>query len=267
VCATLNPGRVSGTDPAARASGNLRDNHRRAAVNGSAHRGPRGRFGSTANISTRQTYRARTSADASVPVRRLALWLPFNQACRHKHEGDSMSGKVWPILFLCGLSSLVGCRRVRNSRNLEVPATVGGDPNLVGPHTTIVEGCLTAADDRFVLTELRPGVPGPRVAARDGEPLAAAPRPTTETYRLVGMHDRLAPLVGRRVQVTGAAEPEKVVDIRESAPATAPRGAPTGTAGSAADSKVATQQSAHIDIHDLQVRSVAPTGDRCDAHE
>jgi hypothetical protein len=178
-----------------------------------------------------------------------------------------MSRRVLPILFLCGLTSPIGCRRVGNSPELEVPATVSGDQNLVRPHTTIVEGCLTAANDRFVLTELRPGVPGPVVAAREGEPLAAAPRPTTEAYRLIGMHDQLAPLVGQRVQVTGAAESEKVVDIRESAPATAPRGAEGGTARPTADSKVRTQESAHIDIHDLQVRSVAPTGDRCDAHE
>jgi hypothetical protein len=178
-----------------------------------------------------------------------------------------MRGRVLPILFLCGLTGAVGCRRVGNSPELEVPATVSGDPNLVGPHTAIVEGCLTGATDRFVLTELRPGVPGPRVAAREGEPLAAAPRPTTEAYRLVGMHDQLAPLVGQRVQVTGAAESEKVVDIRESTPATARRGAQGATAGSAAESKVATEQSAHIAIHDLQVRSVAPTGDPCDAHE
>jgi hypothetical protein len=188
-------------------------------------------------------------------------------AAGRQNERISMSGNVWPILFMCGLSSLVGCRRARNSPDLEVPATVSGDPNLVGPHTIIVDGCLTAADGRFVLTELRPGVPGPRVAARDGEPLAAGPRPTTETYRLVGMHDQLAPFVGQRVEVAGAAEPEKVVDVRESSPATAPRGAQTGTSGSAGDSKVATGQSAHIEIHDLQVRSVEPTGDRCGAHD
>ena len=177
-----------------------------------------------------------------------------------------MSGRVVGLLFMCGLS-MVACRRVRNSPDLEVPATVSGDPNLVGAHTTIVEGCLTAASDRFVLTELRPGVPGPRVAARDGTPLAAAPRPTTEAYRLVGMHDQLAPLVGQRVEVTGAAETEKVVDVRESAPATGPRAAKAGTSASTADSKVASEQSAHIEIHDLQVRSVEPTGDRCDEHQ
>jgi hypothetical protein len=139
---------------------------------------------------------------------------------------------------------------------------VYGDENLVEPRFVIVEGCLTASDDRFVLTELEGGVPGPRVAQRSGERPWAEPEPTTEAYRLVGMEDDLRRLVGRRVAVTGEAEPEKVVDLRRSSPPVRQDPLPeVGTSG--LDPKISTVGTARIEISDLQVRSAVSTGDSC----
>jgi hypothetical protein len=139
---------------------------------------------------------------------------------------------------------------------------VYGDENLVPPRAVIVAGCLTAAGDRFVLTELERGVPGPKVAERTGERPWAANEPTTETYRLVGMEEQLEPLVGRRVEITGEAEQEQVVDTREISPPVPP---PTEQQNEspAGQPIVSTIGTTRIEISDLRVRSVRPSGDRC----
>jgi hypothetical protein len=87
----------------------------------------------------------------------------------------------------------------------------------------------------------------------------AEEEPTTESYRLVGAEPHLGPLVGQLVKVTGSAEPERVVDVRESA--VGPRPTPAGTAGS--DARISTQATTRIEISDLQVSSVAPLGEPC----
>ena len=143
----------------------------------------------------------------------------------------------------------VGCGRTEERAALEEPATVQDRDSNAPAKTMTVDGCLTAAGDRFVLTQLDKGVAG-------GEA-------ETETYRLVGMEEQLRPLVGQHVEVTGTAEAEQVVDIRESSPppATAPGGQPRGTSG--AEPQVSTVQSTQLAVSDLRVSSVRGRGDQC----
>jgi hypothetical protein len=151
---------------------------------------------------------------------------------------------------------------------LEVPPTVYGDENLVPPRLVIVQGCLTASGDRFVLTALEPGVRGPIAARRYGKRLWAKDKPTTEAYRLVGADDSLRPLVAQRVAIIGESEPEQVVDVRESSPGVerqipfdpqTPQ--PVGTSG--LEPRVSMIQTTRIEIYDLKVRSVRAIGERC----
>ena len=144
---------------------------------------------------------------------------------------------------------------------VEVPATVRGDENLVPARLVTVEGCLTASGDRFVLTDLERAVAAPDVSQRDGSAPAAAPEPTTETYRLVGSDARLRDLIGRRVEVSGEAEPEKVVDLRRSSPPMEPRN--DGGADVSPDPTVGIVESARIEISDLRVVSVSDAGAPC----
>lgn len=144
-----------------------------------------------------------------------------------------------------------------------------GDENtLVRPRPISVEGCLTASGDRFVLTQLGSDAQNAPASRQPTEPPVEPPNPTTETYRLVGMDNELRPLVGQRVRITGEAEPEQVVDLRSSAPPGPPAPADrqaTGTTGR--HPQVGTIETAHIEINDLQVRSVSATGERCIAAE
>jgi len=139
---------------------------------------------------------------------------------------------------------------------LEPAPTVLGDRNPVRPSPVTVEGCLTASGDRFVLTQL----------THDAAAEPGASQPGTEAYRLVGMEDELRPHVGKRVRITGEAEPEQVVDVRQSSP---PADAnPAGTAGSPRtpqrpEAEVETTETARIEINDLQVRSVSATSEAC----
>lgn len=166
------------------------------------------------------------------------------------------------LLWLALAIVVVGCDRSEPRSTLEDKPTVSGDSNLTGPRPVIVEGCLTASGDRFVLTELDRGTQGPRVAAREGERPAAEEEPTTESYRLIGMHDELRPLVGQRVEITGASEPENMVDVRESSPPRDARGGrATGTFGT--EPRVSTVQTTRLEISDLRVKSVRGTGAAC----
>jgi hypothetical protein len=163
---------------------------------------------------------------------------------------------------LCIVVSAACGRQADETSVLEAEPTVYGDENLVPPRLIIAEGCLTAAGDRFVLTELEGGVPGPTVADRSGARPWAANEPTTEIYRLVDMEKRLRPLVGQRVEITGEAEPEQVVDTREISPWVTPLNErPIGTADR--EPHVSAITTTRIEISDLRVRSVRPTGDRC----
>lgn len=111
------------------------------------------------------------------------------------------------------------------------------------PEPAIVEGCLTAADDRFVLTQLR--------GEQEGT------RPTTETYQLINADDELRPHVGRVVRVSGEAEAPDVANLREAVPNISE---PAGTSG---DAEVSTQESTRLEVARMRVISVTPTGDGC----
>ena len=115
--------------------------------------------------------------------------------------------------------------------------------NGARPEPTIVEGCLTAAGDRFVLTQLR------------GED--AGVRPTTETYQLINADDQLRPHVGQQVRVSGEAEAPAVTNLREPVPNVSQ---PAGTSG---DAEVTTQESTRLEAARMRVISVTPTGDGC----
>jgi hypothetical protein len=132
------------------------------------------------------------------------------------------------------------------------------DTHLVNPKITIARGCLTGDGGRFVLTNLDHAAPAPGTEKSEStaEPIAA-----TESYRLVGMDDRLRNFVGQRVEVTGDSQPEGVVDLVSATPAAAPGNGTTGTSGS--DAKVSTASRARVEIHELRVNSVNPLGDKC----
>ena len=113
----------------------------------------------------------------------------------------------------------------------------------VRPEPAIVEGCLTAADGRFVLTQLRGS--------------ESDVRPTTETYQLINADDQLRPHVGRQVRISGEAEAPDVANLREPVPNTTQ---PAGTSGGA---EVSTQESTRLEVARMRVTSVTPTGDGC----
>ena len=158
----------------------------------------------------------------------------------------------WCAVGLCVAVS--ACNRPSSNESaLEAEPTVLGDKDIVPPRPITVEGCLTAAGDRLVLTELK---------SEDANSDSAAP--TTESYRLVGMEENLRPHVGKRVRITGESEPEQVVDVRESTPPAPAAGQqPAGTAGS--EPQVETTETTRIEVNDLQVRSVSPTSESCTA--
>jgi hypothetical protein len=113
------------------------------------------------------------------------------------------------------------------------------------PEPAVVEGCLTASGDRFVLTQLR---------SSD----AASPT-TTETYQLVNADEQLREYVGRQVRISGEAEAPSVATLQEQAPAP---NTPAATTGGA---EVSTQESARLETARMSVTSVTPTGDECAA--
>jgi hypothetical protein len=149
-----------------------------------------------------------------------------------------------------------GCSREKTTTFDDSSKTAGS--KLVNPKITIARGCLTGDGGQFVLTNLDQAAPASSAEKPEsaGEPLA-----TTESYRLVGMDDRLRSFVGQRVEVTGDSQPEGVVDLVSATPAAAPNSGTTGTSGS--DAKVSTASHARVEIHELRVNSVIPLGDKC----
>lgn len=112
------------------------------------------------------------------------------------------------------------------------------------PAALMVTGCLTAADGRYVLTELS----GDR-------------QPTTEAYQLTNADEQLRPHVGKQVRVNGEAEPARVAEVRESTPS-----APAGTAGqqtTANQPAVSTETRTRLETRTMSVTSVTPTGQDC----
>lgn len=123
-------------------------------------------------------------------------------------------------------------------------ARVETDEPTGRPAPIMVTGCLTAADGRFVLTELS----GDR-------------QPTTEAYQLTNADEQLRPHVGKQVRVNGEAEPARVAEVRESTPT-----APAGTAGQQTTTNqpaVSTETRTRLETRTMSVTSVTPTGQDC----
>jgi hypothetical protein len=130
------------------------------------------------------------------------------------------------------------------------------------PETLVTEvGCLSGSGDEFVLTDLDAIGPG-------------TPRPITEAFLLSGSDRELKAQVGRRVRVTGEADPAKVVNVRVLQPMVRVRrantvvvndrtDAPSPGSGEHLEPKVGVGQQLRLEVRHLQVRSVEPTGDEC----
>jgi hypothetical protein len=137
------------------------------------------------------------------------------------------------------------------------PQDVATNPADV-PAPIIETGCLTGSEGRFVLTDL--------------EPSGATEVASTETYQLVGRDDQLREHVGKRVRISGEAEPAQVAETREVTPSAPPATTGTGTAGTRgraeepagdAEPQVTTQAQTRLEVRTLRVASVTPTGDDC----
>ena len=129
-------------------------------------------------------------------------------------------------------------------------AAVETDEPTGRPVALSVTGCLTAADGRYVLTELS----GDR-------------QPTTEAYQLTNADEQLRPHVGKQVRVNGEAEPARVAEVRESTPTTP--ATPAGTAGQQTTTNqpaVSTETRTRLETRTMSVTSVTPTGQDCPTH-
>ena len=158
-----------------------------------------------------------------------------------------------------GLGLIAACgggnREATDRENTTVAnAPVETDEPTGRPAPMSVMGCLTAAEGRYVLTELTGDTKAPGGPAQ----------PTTETYQLTNADEMLQPHVGKQVRVTGEAEPARVAEVRETTPS-APA-APAGTAGqqgTANQPAVSTETRTRLETRRMSVTSVTPTGDNC----
>ncbi|PYR69661.1 MAG: hypothetical protein DMF88_05315 [Acidobacteria bacterium] len=115
------------------------------------------------------------------------------------------------------------------------PATAGA----VAPVS--IDGCLSVSGDRFMLTSLD----------KDAS--------KTMVYQLMNANDQLRNLVGKKVRVTGEAQPTQSAEVRQVTPP-----APAATSGTSnAEPKVSTVEDTKLDVHKMTVASVAATGDTC----
>lgn len=168
----------------------------------------------------------------------------------------------FPFVLMVALSLGVGCNRPTTEKSADVVKDPSAS-NVPNAKIATVRGCLTGSNGQFVLTSLEHGATDQQVAEKTGQPSTAEPVPTTESYRLIGMDEKLGPLVGQRVSVSGIAAPEQVVDMVSATPANPPT-TPGGTAGTTGtEGKVETASRARVEIHDLRVSSVTPLGDKC----
>lgn len=147
---------------------------------------------------------------------------------------------------LCAGVLAVGCGRTdRVDDNRDA---AGNDADFTASAPIVETGCLTAADNRYVLTAL--------------ETTQDAGAPQTELYQLIGEGDELRQHVGKAVRVTGEAAPAQVAQVRETSPAQ-----PAETRGTAGDAqpRVQTESQTRIETRQLRVQSVTPTGEDCPA--
>jgi hypothetical protein len=123
---------------------------------------------------------------------------------------------------------------------------VGGQAGA-RPEPISVDGCLTEANGRFVLTQLE----------REGGT-------ATETYQLTtNAPDDLRQHVGREVRIAGEAAAARVAEVRESTPPGAGATSPAGTSGQQGGAEVSTESTTRLEMRQLAVSSVTPTGDEC----
>jgi len=155
------------------------------------------------------------------------------------------------VLVVAAMSPIVaaGCNRATSEQSND-------SSKAPTAKITIARGCLTGSDGQFALTNLEHRAP----QAGTAKPPSSDPISTTESYKLVGMDDRLRGMVGQRVEVTGDATPGQVVDFVSATPANPPAGT-AGTSGS--DARVSTASRARVEIQELRVRSASPLGETC----
>jgi len=155
--------------------------------------------------------------------------------------------RAWNIVVLCGVAAglAAGCNV---------------DPDI--PPTVMIteDGCVTGGitTEDFILTDLDPSEPNAELRHEPQGPAG----PTTEAYRLIGNTEELQAMVGRRVRVSGSAEREGEVEIRELS-------RPEPAAGTLADANgdvptVDTVEQIRLEIHDLDVMTIAATGTSCE---
>ena len=148
--------------------------------------------------------------------------------------------------LLCGM--LIAAAAVSACHRKEPPPaadTQTATPVQTANAPTTVTGCLRAGDasDTFVLTAAR---------SETGE--------QTANYQLYPAADvKLADHLGHQVAVTGVLRAQQEVQTRST---TEPAGKPTGTGGTPSVS-TATE----LDIKQLNVQQVRPTGEKCPDEE
>jgi hypothetical protein len=131
----------------------------------------------------------------------------------------------------------------------------------VSPGTVAEEGCITASGSQFVLTDLESGSPLRRLDDRT-DPSAG---PKTEAYLLVGGEEKLGSLVGQHVRVTGEVEPTQSAALRELTPMMRiDSNRPAATTGERPSPQVRSEARLSVEVHQMRVRSIEPTGDTCE---
>jgi hypothetical protein len=141
-------------------------------------------------------------------------------------------------------------------------AACAAEPEIPPRVAITEEGCVTGGitSTEFILTDLVPGMRHPELQ-HQLQTDEVEPRPTTEAYRLIGNTEELQALVGRRARVRGDAEVEGEVEIRElNRPQQAGGTLVTGD-DNAPTVDVVEQVS--LEIHELEVVSIEPTGEDC----
>jgi hypothetical protein len=118
-------------------------------------------------------------------------------------------------------------------------------------------GCVTASGGDFILTDLEPV-----------EPNSPETQPTTDAYLLTGADTQLKPLAGRRVLVTGEADPAHVTEIRELQPMVRAshdqdEDGPTGSQASSQTPKIGVTQQIRLEVSRLKVMAVDPRDTAC----
>jgi hypothetical protein len=179
---------------------------------------------------------------------------------------------VWTLCVLAA----IGCghnrgEEPRDEQGAAANAPTPRDEASGVPRPITVTGCLTASGDRFVLTDLERG---PEKESQSPPPTGQAARSetATESYQLVGNTEDLRQHVGKQVRVSGEAQPPQVAEMRETTPAAPTSGQATGTSGQQPSQRpqpgqpqVRSETETRMEVTQLRVQSVTPTGESCAA--